>query len=265
MIYTVSKDEYNKILNYVDQDKLQNPYFYIDINCFGFSSGNTETYICLQDNEIRTLIYRYYNTLQLFQVSPLVDVSEVCEFITTGAFVMISGISPIISALKKSLSNYRQVPGVLMKLSHDSCFVTNDSVLADKSDYFRISELICEDEGIGRHYTTRQLAMQLQERSEKFGCRSMVIKKNDEIVSHMSTYAELDDMAVLGGLITARKYRGQGLGRQVLCDLASMIKREGKIPLLYCYEQNTVEWYQKIGWQIERECAKLEIVADPVA
>ena len=59
----------------------------------------------------------------------------------------------------------------------------------------------------------------------------------------MGTYADVEGLAVLGGLVTAPAARGQGYGKRVLQSLTAQVIKEQKVPVLYCYEQNVMEEY----------------------
>ena len=91
-----------------------------------------------------------------------------------------------------------------------------------------------------------------------WNCQNFVLRENGKIVSHMGTYADIDGIAVLGGLVTAPEVRGKGYGKRVLQSLTAQVLKEKKIPVLYCYEQDVMEWYQHLGWIQVYHCAKLE-------
>lgn len=244
-----------------EKDKLQNPYFYIDVHSFGYHSDSVTTYVLENEGYIQCFIYVYFNTVQLYVVSgTFVNLKELADFILENQFSMISGNSTMIKLLSEMLhDDYNSAYGVIMEYKENHEALDCDNVeWASKSQCGDIASLICSDVNIGSHYDIHNLESQLIERMDLYNCRNIIIRDGQKIISHAATYADEAGIAIIGGVITSNSYRSQGHGKKCVLKLANQLSKENKIPLLYCYDENTVKWYNKMGWSILSDCGKLE-------
>ena len=255
---------YNKdLFKILDNNPFQNVYLVIDAEMYGFEGDNVKTWI-IEDSQhnCQCIIYQYYNSIQLFETKYCDDlaINEVSDFLISHSYDMVSGTNYIISKLDEKLNHiYNSEFGYIFKCQQmavrpKSCFVKT----ALLSQMEEISRLICTDENIGGHYHADVLATQLKERYLYKGCRNVIYTIEDRIVGHMATYAETENIAVLGGLITDSEYRGKGIGKIVLQFITAITQLEGKQPILYCYDPQIYSWYESIGWVKQTQCGKLE-------
>ena len=120
-----------------------------------------------------------------------------------------------------------------------------------------IAKLICSDEGVGGHYAPEELKEQLLTRlDEQFG-RNYILKRDGEIIHHAATYAELDNLAVISGVITREDWRGKGVGTLAVRKLCYDLLKEGKKPCLFYYTKQAEGFYKKIGFEEGTGWAKL--------
>ena len=124
-------------------------------------------------------------------------------------------------------------------------------------DYDEISKLICVDGGVGGHYAPEELKEQLLTRLSEGMGRNYVLKKEGEIIHHAATYAELDNLAVISGVITREDYRGKGIGTLAIRKLCHDLLSEGKKPCLFYYTKQAEGFYKKIGFEEGTGWAKL--------
>lgn len=248
-------------MNMVLKDMYQNPYIFIDATSWGFSGENIQTWEVI-DNHLIGIVYRYYNSLQLFFSEPLND--EICielaQFIRNGRYEMISGKSEIIECVYKYLyEEYDSMYGCIMgfegTLPQNLC---KNVQVATISDLSQAAKLVCSDANIGAHYTVPQLTKQFEERMNYSGCINVVYKDKDKVVSHAATYADMEQFAIIGGIVTDSAYRGRGLAKHTTNFLVSILQKNNKLPIVYCYEQGLYNWYNRLGFQIKTNCGKLE-------
>ncbi|OYO90780.1 hypothetical protein CG709_13295, partial [Lachnotalea glycerini] len=117
---------------------------------------------------------------------------------------IISSTTDVIDLLSHELSKEYQVEkGFVTSLIQTNELISKSDVqCADVNDLEEIAKLICSDYGLGGHYDVIQLKNQLSTRmQEKFG-RNYIIRQNGQIVCHAATYAEVDNLAVISGVIT---------------------------------------------------------------
>ncbi len=262
MIRECKKNEEADLFEVVFNDKFQNVYLYIDLQTYGFKNKNATTYVLFDSqNKPKTIIYKYYSSFQLFEISDLCfeEVKQLSEFIIKSDVDMISGNRILISSVLQMLKDeYLKYDGYIMTFDEMTKQKSSLSELAKPDDCKEIAELICSDQNIGGHYTIESLCEQLTDRMINWNCKNLVIKENGKIVSHMATYADMNNISVLGGLITSEEHRGKSYGRAVLLDLAISVIEEEKTPVIYCYDEELVKWYLSLDWKIVTECSKLE-------
>lgn len=261
LINLCNSKDLNNIIEIIEKDIFQNIYLYIDIKVYGFSTENIKTYIFKKNSEIILILYKYYDTLQIFQNYELEkgQIEELCSFIKEHQFKMISGNLDLLSILESTLKkDYTITEGFIMKKSNIVNEFSDLSKIAVESDLENIAELICSDKNIGGHYTITNLKKQLLERMKDNDCKNLIIKVNNKIISHFGVYANIEELSVLGGLITDVNYRNFGYGKTILNDLTYLIQKENKLPIIYCYDEGLIKWYEKNGWEKVVSCAKLE-------
>ncbi len=264
MIIEAEQTDLDKILNIVSDDIFQNVYLYIDILVCGITNDHVKTWIISDNNKINFILYKYYNSLQVFCVEKKANANilEVIKNIKENNYEMISGRSDFVANLiSNGLSDYSMFEGGIF--SRENVNINDGTLqrrceLASKDEMDEIAALICSDNDIGGHYSVELLSKQLVNRMENEGCRNLVYKVNGKIVAHFATYAETSKIGVLGGLITLPEWRGKGIGRLLINELSSILYSNGKKPVLYCYSLKLMQWYASMGWKEITHCAKLE-------
>ena len=263
MIRQLTEADAPAFLDKVGTDYLQNPYIYIDALTLGLSSEQTSAWV-VEDGRFLGYIFRYYNSIQLFSAREpnrtKQFAAETAAFLSDHSFDMISGSDSCLREIVPRLKGYRMTEGVIMA-QRQTAAQSQQIETAALSDCDEIARLICTDASIGGHYQPAALSSQLKGRMLREHCRNLVIRENGAIIAHFGTYAEADRFAILGGLITATAYRGRGCGSALQAALASILLREGKLPLLYCYRSETQAWYERQGWETVQACAKIERIS----
>lgn len=262
MIRKIMTADHEVIKDLIRRDIFQNVYMYIDINLYGYESSKIKTWVLESNEKIKLIVYMYYNSIQLFQAEDLTDeeISDAVRFVSELKCEMISGKVDLVRKMFVEMSGgYAISEGVIM--TYADCALASAGICekASLDDCGEIAGLICSDDSIGGHYTVEMLEEQLRDRMENSGCRSFVVWEDDKIVSHAATYAEISELAVIGGVVTDINYRHRGLAENTIRTLANELVFEKKSPILYCYSDRTIEWYKSMGWKISTACAKLEL------
>lgn len=260
MITLATEEKYNLLTQIISKDIFQNVYLYIDTIFYGYNSDKVKTYILESNNEIKVILYHYYSSLQVFQNGSLIDeeIKELADYLLKNNFNMITGNRDLIINLNEIIDSKISVSfGTIMAQKNKISSYSNKTEFAKQEHCKEIAELICTDEGIGGHYRVEELEEQLIDRLTTKNCVNIILK-NKNIVAHAATYADCDDISVIGGVITDKNYRGLGYGKIVVNDLTKYIQDSNKTPVLYCYNENTIKWYESLGWEKVSECAKLE-------
>ncbi len=221
---------------------------------------------------LRCVLLQYYTGINVFSYKNDLDVPATAAFLAEKQPSMING--PL-ETLEKLYPYFRDtydfeagyVTELLEKPKDESMSETDESDAetqaefpvekAGEAELPEIAALICTDEGVGGTYTPEGLAAQLLERQRDGFGRNYFIRQNDRIVCHAGTYAEVDDLAVVSGVITAEDSRGQNLADRVVSKLNKELLAEGKHPCLFYYTKSAARLYAKTGYAAGTGWAKL--------
>lgn len=236
-------------------------YSYIDLKKYNITNNNLKIYYN-NDNCSFTAAVAYYNGLQIYCDGDDFLLSDTIKLIKEIKPSIISSTLNIIDALSASLdADFEIEKGYVDTIQSVKCNISDSDriCVANDSDYDEIAALICSDEGLGGHYKPDDLKNQLLTRKhENFG-RNYIIRHDGKIVCHAATYAEIDNLAVISGVITAKDYRGQNLATDVVSKLCTDLLSEGKTTALFYYTKQAEALYKKIGFDNPSEWGKIVI------
>ena len=258
MYRLVEKKDIPEILAYFEKNLKNCLYSYIDLKKFGIENPNLTVYVD-KSNEIHCTALKYYEGLQLFDAEGKMDTEGTAELIKELNSHIVSSTVDVIEKLYPLLSDFYEMEQgyVTEMLSMPECEISEDVRPAEISEYDEIARLICSDEGVGGHYVPEELKEQLLTRLEEGMGRNYVLKRDGDIIHHAATYAELDNLAVISGVITREDWRGKGVGTLAVRKLCHDLLKEGKKPcLFYCTKQAEM-FYKKIGFEEGTGWAKL--------
>ena len=258
MIRIAEEKDKNLILNILRKNIIDNIYLYIDIFVFGLDKEYMRVWVNEEQKNINQIILKYYDSFQIYSKNNSFE--AIIDLILDHKPSMISGSENVIREIHEELSSYYNASyGVVLEQEKiKMCENNNVPTLAILEDMEEIAELICIDKGIGGHYTAEILKEQLSSRfQEKMG-RNYIIKIEDKIVAHYGTYAEISDVAVMGGLIVHPSYRGQGYAKILHTYLSNILIDEEKRVFLFCQE-DVLKMYLSLGSKIRGRYGKLTI------
>lgn len=258
MYKIATQEDVQKLLNYLEQDLKNCLYSYIDLKKFGIENPNLTIYF-EETDEICCTALKYYEGLQLFDGAGKMNAEETAALIRTLNSHIVSSTVEVIEALYPLLKDsYDMEQGYVTEmLSLPEGTVSDEVRPAYVEEYDEIAKLICSDEGVGGHYAPEELKAQLLTRLEEGFGRNYILKRDGEIIHHAATYAELDNLAVISGVITREDYRGKGVGTLAVRKLCHDLLKEGKKPCLFYYTKQAEAFYQKIGFEKGTGWAKL--------
>ena len=280
MYKIAQENDVSKLLEYFEQDLKNCLYSYIDLKKFGIDNPNLTVYFdadqsqvdcmscsnkladCeygLKVDDIQCTALKYYDGLQLFDAKGKMDAEATAHLIRQLNSHIVSSTVDVIEKLYPLLKDsYEMEQGYVTEmLSMPECEISKDVRPAKLEEYDEISKLICSDAGVGGHYEPEELKEQLLTRLSEGMGRNYVLKKDGEIIHHAATYAELDNLAVISGVITREDYRGKGIGTLAIQKLCHDLLSEGKKPCLFYYTKQAEGFYKKIGFEEGTGWAKL--------
>ena len=258
MYRLVEKRDIPEILAYFEKNLKNCLYSYIDLKKFGIENPNLTVYVD-KSNEIHCTALKYYEGLQLFDAEGKMDTEGTAELIKELNSHIVSSTVDVIEKLYPLLSNFYEMEQgyVTEMLSMPECEISEDVRPAEISEYDEIARLICSDEGVGGHYVPEELKEQLLTRLEEGMGRNYILKRDGDVIHHAATYAELDNLAVISGVITREDWRGKGVGTLAVRKLCHDLLKEGKKPCLFYYTKQAAMFYKKIGFEEGTGWAKL--------
>ena len=258
MYKIAEKQDIGKLLNYLEQDLKNCLYSYIDLRKFGIENPNLTVFFD-ESEEIRCSALKYYEGLQLFDAAGKMDAEATAKLIRGLNSHIVSSTVDVVEKLYPLLEDtYEMEQGYVTEmLSMPVCEISEEVRPAEISEYDEIAALICSDEGVGGHYEPQELKEQLLTRLEEGMGRNYVLKRDGEIIHHAATYAEIDNLAVISGVITREDWRGKGVGTLAVRKLCHDLLNEGKKPCLFYYTKQAEGFYKKIGFEEGTGWAKL--------
>lgn len=259
MYQLANESNINELLSYFEQDLKNCLYSYIDLKKYGIANEDLKIYYYKENGSITAVATAYYNGLQLFHYQSKFPVQATIELIQELKPTIVSSMTSVIDLLSKSFENtYAVEKGFVTSLSNTTHrYDVTQVKRATYGDLDEITKLICSDEGLGGHYTFNQLREQLLTRMEEDFGRNYIIRQNGQIVCHAATYAEVDNLAVISGVITHPDYRGKGLALELVTKLCDDLLLEGKQPHLFYYTTDSERLYKKIGFDTPSNWGKL--------
>ncbi len=258
MYKKAKEQDVEKLLQYFEQDLKNCLYSYIDLKKFGIANPNLTVYFDESDG-ICCSALKYYEGLQLFDAEGNMDEKATAELIRNLNSHIVSSTVDVIEKLYPLLKDtYEMEQGYVTEmLSLPACEISEEVRPANLDEYDEIAKLICSDEGVGGHYKPQELKEQLFTRLEEGMGRNYILKRDGEIIHHAATYAELDNLAVISGVITREDWRGKGVGTLAIRKLCYDLLQEGKKPCLFYYTKQAAMFYKKIGFEEGTGWAKL--------
>ena len=258
MYVKAKEQDVEKLLTYFEQDLKNCLYSYIDLKKFGIDNPNLTVYFDESDDICCTAL-KYYEGLQLFDADGKIDAKKTAELIRDLNSHIVSSTIDVIEKLYPLLKDtYEMEQGYVTEmLSMPECEISEEVRPAELSEYDEIAKLVCSDEGVGGHYEPEELKEQLLTRLSEGMGRNYILKRDGEIIHHAATYAELDNLAVISGVITRGDWRGKGVGTSAVRKLCYDLLKEGKKPCLFYYTKQAEGFYKKIGFEEGTGWAKL--------
>ena len=258
MYVKAKEQDVQKLLGYFEQDLKNCLYSYIDLKKFGITNPNLTVYFDEAESICCTAL-KYYEGLQLFDAEGKMNAESTAELIRTLNSHIVSSTVDVIEKLYPLLKDHYEMEQgyVTEMLVMPECEISEEVRPAELSEYDEIAELICSDEGVGGHYVPAELKEQLLTRLGEGMGRNYILKRDGEIIHHAATYAELDNLAVISGVITREDFRGKGVGTLAVRKLCHDLLKEGKKPCLFYYTKQAEMFYKKIGFEEGTGWAKL--------
>ncbi len=248
-----------EILKYLRQEISACVYLYIDILNYDISTDKMTVWIEQSSKGIQMVVMKYYDSFQIYSHDRNCSLDGVVQLIEKYRVSMISGQKEIIERLENICLLYKASYGkVFLMDGYRQLNTTIHVERAFESQARQIAELICMDKEIGSHYKVEDLEAQLVGRFHTGTGRSYIIKDKEKIVAHSATYAETEDIAVVGGTIILPEYRNTEYYMVISNYILEKLLKEGKKVFTFAASDRMIRYHEVLHKSCE-EYGKLEL------
>lgn len=231
MITDCTSDNINQVFDYIGEDYQNCLYTYIDLWKYGLDNENFNVWIQYgEDNEICCIISEYYGGFQLYSKSHDLMADELIGFLKDNEAQGISACKESMDLIESAFSDYHKTTGIIGKLTELSYPPNNDAYSAPLDEMEEISKIVSKDKNLSKHHSYESIYKQFCERKEDNFGRNFILRDDatGEIICHAATYAETDNLGVIGGVLTTDKYRGKGYSKGTLSAICDELLSEDK-------------------------------------
>ena len=221
-------------------------------------------YVQAENNDIKSLLLKYYSCLHVFSRENTFNAEELAAFFSANHFTMLyctveTAEQVYMAFPPESKKKAMITKGWVAQIKRVDREPRGLSVPAQKQDFDQIIRLIYEDEDIGRSYKLDELAKQLEERNQEGYARNLVIKQDSQVIAHACTNAELNGIAVVAELLVREEYRKKGFASEIWRGICSQLLAEGKEVYSFYYSEESRTLHKHIGFYEVCEWAKVVV------
>ncbi len=260
MIISCKESDKDKIYEYIGRDYGKCLYIFIDLKKYPLDGDVFKAWIQYRDDDICAVITEYYGGFQIYSKDLDLDAREAAEFFKENGADKIFGAEELIDKLKAYFPDFEQELGIVGQLGTLTDEYYEDAYSAPLEELPEIVSIVAEDEGIGKPYGYDSLFTQFSERKQNDFGRNYILRdpENDNrIICHAGTYAELPELAVIGGVISAPEYRGKGYSKGTLAALCKELRDEGKDVFSFFYIPSATRMHYGVGFEKVCNWAKI--------
>ncbi len=238
------KEDREKILQYLRNDVADCLYLYMDIMNYGIVSEHMQVWFEEKQSEIELVAMKYYDSFQIYSHRKFPEIDSALLLLQEYPVTMVSGRRDIIERLSICLENYDVTYGVVFLMNRFRKIESETKILtASEKDAVEIAELICADNEIGGHYTVNSLAEQLAKRIHSGTGRSYIIRDKGKIVAHSATYAETEEIAVVGGTVIMQDYRNTPFYMLLSNYMLQQLDMENKLAYTFSISERMIRYH----------------------
>lgn len=260
MIRECGDSDKERIFDYIGKDYGRCLYIYIDLKKISLDGDVFRAWI-QEDESGRTLavITEYYKGIQLYSRDGSIEPQEIADFLKEKGSAMIWGMKETIDKVKALMPGFEEEVGIVGKLGDLKTDPDPKAYSADFDELEEIVRLVAADEGIGKPYGYDSMYRQYSERMKDGFGRNFIRRDeaNGAIICHAGTYAELPELAVIGGVITAPAYRGKGFSKGTLAAVCKELLDEGKDVFSFFYIPSALRMHYGVGFEKVGDWSKI--------
>ena len=249
MFNAVSKVEDIKMVeSFIGDDAYHCPYFYANLKKYGNMEDRAQVFVCMRENAVQAAALLYFDCLHVYFKNGTSITEELIELVNRLHPRTIFSPSYPDQAVQ-ALDGYTGKEVLIMAPQH---FIDIDTSMVKKA---RLEDIPRIAEFMYTHWSdvydsAESIRDQMEERIKDNYGRTEYVESEGEIVACVSSFAELDDFAICGGLLVSTTQRGKKLGSVMLRSIYEQMVKEGKRPCGIIVEDYSRIFHEKNGFSI---------------
>lgn len=264
MLQSAKTADLPRILPYLKAGVEDCIYMYIDIAKYGLENANMKVWFQPDESgEPLLVIMKYYNGMSIYSHRREFDTEATAELIRACRPGRVTGPKEMIAQLQPRLqAEYSVEYGYVVR--YDERFPHYESTAeirraANAEELTLAAEIVAADESVGAGWSVAELAAQYKDRQESGFGRSCLLFEDGRPAAVYSTYAEFEDLAVMGGLCVIPEKRGRGYGGAIESYLYRSLAGEGFRVYSFAAEESRIAYHRRHQTPVAAEYGKLLI------
>lgn len=264
MLQSAKTTDLTKILPYLKAGVEDCIYMYIDIAKYGLENENLQVWFRQDESgEPLLVLMKYYNGMSVYSHREDMDVKSTAQLIRAHKPGRVTGPKALIEELQRELAaEYTAEYGYVVRYDERFPRYENSAEIRRAENREEISlaaEIVASDESVGAGWSVKELAAQYIDRQECGFGRSCLLFEDGRPAAVYSTYAEFEDLAVMGGLCVIPEKRGLGYGGAIESWLFRSLEKEGFRVYSFAAEESRIAYHRRHQTPIAAEYGKLLI------
>ena len=245
-----------RVLSFLYDNIQHCPYLYIDIKEYGIGKGVIDVWTQEDDRDSRiiSVLMRYTDGFQVFAPSndaPLVDVGTILELADEHSILRIQGPKELIARIQREANDSFEVGfGSILELKHYHVMENKNAVIEEASvnDVPEIVDLLLSTEETSDGYKREATIDAFASRLESGFGKNWIIRKDNEIVAHLSLSAICDEFAVAAYTVVREDHRGYPYGIFLDSYLMNVVLPAcGKRTFTFITESRRIKLFEHLG------------------
>lgn len=260
MVRECTEQDRERLYEYLKEEAVYNTFLLADIADFGFGQSFQTVYLDEEQGRIRGVYLCIYQNFLLYCKENEVNTEFLEQLFAMYIPDVVMGKTEQVRQVQWILMDYTLESRVLYQFSERGELAEETAgilkaKLDDVDDIFTFLQSIPE---LKHLYTSKEM---IAGRIEQDCGTHYIIRENGVIVAHANSTAECEWTTMIGGVATARAYRGKGLAGQLVSRLSREILAKGKIPTLFSSRGEEDNLYGRIGFRKIGEWGTLARIA----
>lgn len=264
MIVDATGQDVRAILQYIGNQYEECLYLYINLKKYGINNANILVWVDKEDEILRGIYLQYFDCLHFYSKESAYPIERLGQFLEEVKPQTIFMPERYARNLQQALLEAHYAMERMDVISIDKLLPEGnvDVYRATREEVPKIARFLMSDESYSKIYDEKTLCQQLLQRYDDGFSRYHYVLQDGEIAVCEATNAELDDMAILGSLLTAVPYRGRGLGSSVVRNIWNEVYLEGKLGFAFISNPDSKRIHDRMGFETIGAVAKFYKRAD---